>query len=69
MGRGCTCDKRAPWRYAPAVAAAWQLFTDDPEERARFSDLRATLALERSLPSGAVCLDRDVREAHARDES
>ncbi|GAB5546330.1 MAG: FAD-linked oxidase C-terminal domain-containing protein [Sandaracinaceae bacterium] len=30
---------------------------------------RATLALERSLPSGAVCLDRDVREAHARDES
>ena len=46
MGRGRTCDKRAPWRYAPAVAASWQLFTDDPEERARFSDLRATLALD-----------------------
>ena len=44
-------DKPRPLGYAPTVPAAWQLLTDDPEERALFCDLDATLALD-ATPAG-----------------
>jgi len=52
-------DKASPRRYAPSVRAAWDLLTEDPDERAVFSSLDAALALE-STPAGPPNRHRHV---------
>ena len=58
-------DKRTQGRYAAAVPTTWQLFTEDPGERAAFASLTSVLALPNEPAGPPNRLRHVVRIEHA----